>query len=142
MAFVIGDIQSVRRKVEFALPADHGKQPKKADFMATFKVVDAETSKARLEEMQTTSAQYYKELQKLRDDPDHEIEVDPADLDEKYIREDLENLEGIFDKNKQELPFSEDVLAQVLNNIPARKALIRVWAEINLDGGKGIKAKN
>ncbi len=134
MGFVIGQVRTVRRKVEFTLPHDDGKPKKLADIVATFRVISTDTLKARIDEQKQ---QVSSVAASLRDG--HSI-TDTADLDEKYLREDLVKLEGVMDADGNELEFSPEVVDAVLNDLSARAALLKAHREAITP--EAIKRKN
>lgn len=133
MAFVIGKIETVKRRVQFDLPADEGKRSEKADFMVTLKVRDAETIRQRNKEISDFTLQVQREVSRLTKDPTHEMDIPEGSFDEKYLHEDVMNLEGIRDGEGEDLPFSGELLDDVLQDRNARAALLKVWREVNLD---------
>ncbi len=139
--FVIGKIQSVKRKVAFKQFSDHGKPAENCDFIVTLKVNDAETTKARRREMQDYVNTLQRELARAQKDPDYQLDLPDGGFDEMYIREDVLDITGCFDLDGVELPFSNELLDAVLLDRPARIALIAVWSELNLEEG-GLKRKN
>lgn len=140
MPFVIGKIQSVERKVQFEYPRTEGKPVKKADFIVELKVHDHDTVKGRREHTQELLRLISTELEKARADRKYQPNIPEADLDTDYLLEDVLNLKGIKDVENNDLEFSEDLLHKVLQDRPARFALIQVWVELNSDDF--LKRKN
>lgn len=139
--FVIGKIQSVKRKITFKQFSDDGKPAENCDFVAVLKVHDAETTKARRKEMQDYVTTLQRELAKAQKDPEHIIDLPDGGFDELYIREDVIDLLGCLNPDGTEIPFSSELLDAVLRDRRARVALIQAWSELNLEEG-GLKRKN
>jgi len=140
MAFVIGKIQTVKRRVVFTQLADDGKPAKKADFVVEFTVRDADTVKARRRELQDYLTTISKELSLANKNPEYEAQIPEGNQDETYVREDVVNIEGILTESGDEVPYSLDVLEEIMKDRIARKALITTWSELNLEDG--AKRKN
>ena len=141
MAYIIGEIESVKRKVEFKLLADDGKPVKKADMIVTFKVRTAEENRERMLSLQKFTAERSRQLALLRTNPAHELNLEEVDFDADFLREDITDIAGIMDTDGNAIEFSKDVLEAVLQDRQAKKALIETWSELNLDGDGG-KRKN
>lgn len=135
MAFVIGKIDSVRKKVTFEDFGDDGKKAVKSDFIAILKVQDAEVTAQRKKDIQDFWTESRRELKKLEKDENYEVELPEGAFDEKFLTEDVIGLEGILDADKNEIEFSEDLLSQVLLNRRARAALMKVWNDLNFQDG-------
>ena len=141
MAFILGQTKSVRRKVAFTQRGDDGKTALKADFIATFKLVDVDTLKERAEAQQASLVGMMETLSKVRQskvaaEPDEETieqadKIKPVELEEQYLREDLENIEGVRDEAGNDLAFSDDLISGLLNDVDARAALFRVHREVS-----------
>ena len=141
MAYIIGEIESVKRKVEFKQLADDGKPAKKADMVVTFKVRNAEENRERILSLQKFTAERSRQLALLRSNPAHELNLEEVDFDADFLREDITNIAGIMDTDGNDIEFSKEVLESVLQDRQAKKALIETWSELNLDGDGG-KRKN
>ena len=141
MAYIIGEIESVKRKVEFKLLADDGKPVKKADMIVTFKVRTAEENRERMLSLQKFTAERSRQLALLRTNPAHELNLEEVDFDADFLREDITDIAGIMDTDGNDIEFSKEVLESVLQDRQAKKALIETWSELNLDGDGG-KRKN
>ncbi len=135
MAFVIGAISSVRRKVSFEEFSDEGKRAEKVDFIVTLKVHDAGKIRERQEELAEFWRKSQKQLEKLRKDPDAEVELQQESFDERYLKEDVLDIDGVMDAERNPIPFAEGVLDAVLQHRRARAALMKVWNELNLNDG-------
>jgi len=142
MAFVVGKIESVKRRVVFELPADSGKKPEKADFVAEFCYHDADKIKDRQKSMQDLIERVHREVALSRKDPEYEPDIPEADFKEEYIREDLLNLDGCMDEDGNELEFGPDLVDAVLRDRSSRMALIDTWDELNSGRSDAKKRKN
>jgi len=140
MGFIVGEITSVKRKVEFALLNDFGVPQRKADMLVTFRVRNTEESKVRAEMLKEYTAKTQREFTLLEKDPKHELDLPEGDFDSEFLREDIENIEGLLNPDKSEIEFSPDILEQVLLDRIAKAALIQAWSELNL--ATGLKRKN
>lgn len=135
MSFVIGAVESVRRKVSFEEFGDDGKKAVKCDFVVVLKVHDADTVKSRQKEMTDFWNHSRKEMQRLEKDPEYQPDLPEESYDDRYLREDIITLEGVLDADRKEIPFSDELLESVLKHRRARAALMKVWAEINIGDG-------
>lgn len=142
MGFVIGEIKSVKRKVEFDLLADDGKRVPKADMVVTFRVRTTEESKKRAKLLSDFTAETQRQFALLDNDPLHVLKLPDADFDANFLREDIENIEGLLNPDKTEIEFSADVLEQVLLDRLATTALILSWSQLNLRKKAELKRKN
>ncbi|ALO46571.1 hypothetical protein [Pseudohongiella spirulinae] len=140
MAFVIGEIKTVERKVEFDLPSSVGKPKRKADFVVELTVRDDATVKARRKAVQEYLAKLNREMELARGDRNYTPTIDDQNFDDEYLREDVVNIKGVRDESGNDLEFSAQLLDAILLDRPARSALLDVWAELNSD--KALKRKN
>lgn len=143
MGFVIGEIKTVKRRIEFELPTSVGQPAKKADFLAEFVVHDHDTVRERQKYIQEHLTKLSRDLAKAQQDPTYlDVAADlDIDFDAQYLREDLVGLEGIrYAGSKDEVPFSSDLVEHVLADRAARSALIGEWLELNRLGT--VKRKN
>lgn len=140
MPFVIGQIETVERKVEFELPRNAGKPVKKADFVVELKVHDEPTVKARRKEIREYMAEVGREMEKARTDRNYEMNIEDHNYDDDYVREDVVNIKGIKDAEGKDLEFTPELLEAVMKDRTARQALLDVWIELN--GDKALKRKN
>lgn len=132
MTFVIGALETVKKKVEFRLPANEGKRPEKQSILVTFKVRTTEETKERQDSM----SQYVEELTRhyamLEKDPTSDSEQPEGGFDERMLEEDITNIEGVRTPDGEELSFDDDLLGKCLNVRQCKSALIKKWNELNL----------
>jgi len=140
MAFVLGEIESVDRVIKFEQPASAGKPKRKVDFVATFKVHPHEVVQERRRELAEYMEGIRKERERARKDPEYQPQFSDRNFDDEMLLEDIINLKGVMSTDGSELEFSADLLARVLQDRPARQALLDEWIAINSDDA--IKRKN
>lgn len=140
MGFIVGEITSVKRKVQFTLLGDDGGQKKKADMLVTFRVRNADESKARAKLLSKYTEDTQRQFTLLNKDPIHVLDLPEADFDADFLREDIENIEGLLNPDKSEIEFTEEILDLVLLDRVAKAALVKAWSDLNL--GTGLKIKN
>lgn len=81
----------------------------------------------------------YLALVESRPDEIHEMPV--GGFDDEYLYEDITNVVGVKTPEGEDVEFSAEVLAQVLDTKEAKMAIIQKWNEINLQD-PGTKRKN
>lgn len=142
MGFVIGEIKSVKRKVEFQLLGDDGKPKKKADMIVTLRVRTTDESRERGKMLIDFAAETTRQQRLYAKDPLHEIELPETDFDADFLREDIENIEGLLNSDGSDIEFSADVLELVLLDRLAKEALVEAWSVLNLNKKTGLRRKN
>lgn len=148
MGFIVGKVQSVWQTVNVSIPADDGGHAKrKADFAIKLKVADSDLTAHRKAELVEVLAQFKNEQFKAQADHQYTPELTADEFEafnsgEKYLLEDIEDVKGILDAEGNGIPFSEDVLQQLLNDRRARQAMFDVWKALNFDEPERVKQKN
>ena len=140
MGFIIGEITTVKRKVQFTLLGDDGVTKKKADMIVTFRVRNTDESKARAKLLSKYTEETQRQFTLLNKDPMHVLDLPEADFDADFLREDIVNIEGLLNPDNSEIEFNEEILDLMLLERVAKVALVKAWSDLNL--GTGIKIKN
>lgn len=133
--------EETRQKIEFEIPSDSGEAVQKAFLFATFKVQPRAVKRERDQEVSRLARQAKAYIQ----GDEAELEMQSKDRETEYLVEDITDLEGVQDpESDSDLPYSEELLRNVLEKDYVRDAFMDTWKEIqnNKAFRKESKAKN
>lgn len=139
MSFVIGKVQTVKRKVSFEDFSDDSKKVK-ADFIVELRVQDSETTNQRRKDINKFLADLNRESKKAEKNDEYQPEYPETSFDDIFLDEDVVGIEGLKDASGNDVEFSSEALESVKQHRRAKSALMKVWNELNFEDG--AKRKN
>lgn len=117
MAFQFVPVATIRRVIKIEIPGDFG-ATKKADFEAEFKRLPVSDARDLIQQIQDKTAD-----------------------EEKVLRENIINLEGISDTEGNAVPFTQELLSSLIEESYIRSPLLAEFMEVNYSLEK-LREKN
>lgn len=132
---------TIRRKLEIPLPYNAGEKQQIAEVYATFKIQPKSVKRTR----DIQISQRAKQAQDFINGKSADFDMDIRDLEKEFLLEDVVGLEGVVDPDTEEdIPFSPEILAAVLDRDYAREVFLEDWRLIHSNKAwrEAEKAKN
>ncbi|NIB44815.1 hypothetical protein HBA55_34865 [Pseudomaricurvus alkylphenolicus] len=115
--FVFTEVDQIKKKVSFKVPGDLDKETK-ADLLVTYRVLELEDAEEVLKDFREGNR-----------------------TEEQILSENILDIEGMMDKDKNKIPFSDDMFQKLMARYYVRKALVDKMLEVFF-GKEVLKAKN
>ncbi len=117
MSFVIKQVTSIKEKIIIEIPTDLGRL-KRAEIVVEYRKLPVSETKKLLEDSAAGEAN-----------------------DDEVLRENIINIDGLLDEDKNKVPYNDDVLDQLLEMEYVRRPLIKKLMEVVVGRG-ALQAKN